>query len=59
MSNTVIFIVGVVVFAITVWGTVMAGGLALMENEIEQNPNIPNDPDEDGEQKRFGLRGEY
>ena len=29
MSETVIFIVGVVVFAITVYGTVMAGGAAL------------------------------
>jgi hypothetical protein len=27
MSNTVVFTIGAVVFAITVWGTVMAGGL--------------------------------
>ncbi len=59
MSNTVIFIVGVAVFALTVWGTVMAGSLALMEHEIEQNPNIPNDPDEGDGKNRFGLRGEY
>lgn len=29
MSETVIFIVGIVIFAITVYGTVMAGGMAL------------------------------
>ncbi len=59
MSETAIFIVGVIVFAITVWGTVMAGSLALMEIEIEQNPNIADDPDEGDGKNRFGLRGEY
>ncbi len=29
MSETVIFIIGVIVFAITVYGTVIAGGLAM------------------------------
>lgn len=29
MSQSVIFIVGIVVFAITVWGSVMAGGIWL------------------------------
>ena len=38
MSETVIFVVGVVVFALTVYGAVMAGGLALTRIEIEQNP---------------------
>ena len=37
MSETVIFIVGVVVFATTVWGAVMAGGLAMQRAEIEQS----------------------
>ncbi len=31
MSDTVIFSVGIVVFALTVWGTVMAGGYWLGE----------------------------
>ncbi len=58
MSETAIFIIGVVIFAVTVWGTVMAGSLALMQIEIEQNPNIEDNPDdEDG--KQFRLRGEY
>ncbi len=60
MSETVIFIVGVVVFAITVWGTVMAGSLALMQAEIDQNPYLDADPDgDDGDENRPRLRGEY
>ena len=35
-----IFIVGVVVFAITVYGTVMAGGLALTRREVEDNEEV-------------------
>ena len=32
-----VFAVGVVVFAITVYGTVVGGGMALTKREIEQN----------------------
>ena len=32
MSETAIFVVGVIVFAITVYGAVIAGGLALTRN---------------------------
>ena len=43
-----VFAVGVVVFAITVYGTVVGGGMALTRREIEQNagrrPIV--DPDE-------------
>jgi hypothetical protein len=39
MSETVIFVVGVIVFAVTVYGAVMAGGLAMTRIEIEQNPD--------------------
>ena len=35
-----IFIVGVVVFAITVYGTVMAGGLALTRREVKENEAV-------------------
>ena len=31
MNETVIFIVGIVIFAITIYGTVMAGGIALTQ----------------------------
>lgn len=37
MSETVLFIVGAIVFAITVCGTVMAGGTLFTRSYIEQN----------------------
>ena len=37
MSESVLFIVGSIVFAITVYGVVMAGGLLLTRSEIDQN----------------------
>jgi hypothetical protein len=37
MSQSTLFIVGAVIFAITVYGSVMAGGLLLTRRELEQN----------------------
>jgi hypothetical protein len=59
MSETVIFIVGAIVFAITVWGVVMAGGLALTRIEIEQNPDLRSNVDENELKKRFPFRLKY
>ncbi len=59
MSQTAILIVGVIIFAITVYGTVMAGGLALTRLEIEQNPNLKDGVDEDQLKKRFPFRLKY
>jgi hypothetical protein len=59
MSETTIFIVGVIVFAITVYGTVMAGGLALTRAEIEQNPHREKGFAEEDLEKRFPFRGKY
>ncbi len=56
MSQTAILIVGVIIFAVTVYGTVMAGGLALTRIEIEQNPDLENSLDEDEREKRDRLR---
>ncbi len=39
MSETALFIVGAIVFAITVYGTVMAGGTLFTRIHIEQNPH--------------------
>lgn len=39
MSEMVIFIIGSVIFAITIYGAVMAGGLALTRRELEERPN--------------------
>ncbi|MGZ0220908.1 MAG: hypothetical protein ACKVIY_18060 [Acidimicrobiales bacterium] len=59
MSETALFIVGAVVFATTVYGVVMAGGLALTRIEIEQNPDLKNSVDEDQLKKRFPFRLKY
>ena len=56
MSETVIFIVGVVVFALTVYGAVMAGGLALTRIEIEQNPVRQTNVDKEELKKHFPYR---
>ncbi len=47
MSQTVIFSVGVAVFALTVWGSVMAGGLWFREiarSEDDQDEPAPGSP---------------
>lgn len=51
--STLIFIVGIVVFAITVYGTVMAGGTALTRAELEQSPSRQARVDSDDLEKRF------
>ena len=37
MSDTILFIVGSVVFAITVYGAVIAGGLSLTKSSLLEN----------------------
>jgi hypothetical protein len=59
VSELVIFVIGVVVFAITVWGMVMAGGIALSRIEIDQDPNLKQLVDKDQLRKRFPLRVKY
>ncbi|HUS44166.1 MAG TPA: hypothetical protein VMY16_16000 [Ilumatobacteraceae bacterium] len=45
MSDIIIFAIGVIVFLITVYGTVVAGGLALTERQIEDDPLLePSEP---------------
>ena len=49
MSESALFIIGALVFAITVYGVVMAGGLLLTRSEIDQNDDRGRDalhPDE-------------
>lgn len=42
MSVT-IFVIGVLVFLITVYGAVMAGGLLLTESQLDQHPELEPD----------------
>ena len=53
MSETVIFLVGIVVFAITVYGSVIAGGIALTRVEIEQDPALKRDVKKEELDKRL------
>ncbi len=59
MSETAILIVGVIVFAITVYGTVIAGGIALTRVEIEQNPEREDGFASQDLKKRLIFRGKY
>ncbi|MCH9802537.1 hypothetical protein K0U73_01910 [bacterium] len=53
MSETVIFLVGIVVFAITVYGSVIAGGIALTRVEIEQDPALKGEVKKEQLDKRL------
>ena len=51
--SSIIFVIGIVVFACTVYGTVVAGGNAMTRAEIEQNPNRAKGVDKKELKKRF------
>ena len=38
MSDGAIFLVGIIIFAITIYGVVMAGGIALTKVVVDQQP---------------------
>ena len=38
--NLAIFIIGVFVFLITVYGTVVSGGLLLTDRQLEEHPDL-------------------
>lgn len=40
MSDLFVFIVGAIIFAITVYGTVIAGGIKLSRREIAENSHL-------------------
>ncbi len=45
--SVAIFVIGVLVFLITVYGTVMVGGLLLTESQLDQHPELePNAPEQ-------------
>ncbi len=59
MSETVIFVIGIVIFAITTYGAVMAGGMALTRAEIEQNPARKEGFSGADRRRRMPFRGKY
>ena len=44
MSNTIVFIIGSAVFALTVFGSVMASGIALTRRFYEENESYADRP---------------
>jgi hypothetical protein len=46
VSDLAIFIVGSIIFAITVYGAVMVGGLRLTREQIEQNDLLEPEGDD-------------
>jgi hypothetical protein len=59
MSEAVIFIVGALVFAVTVYGAVMAGGLALTRRELDEDEELKRRVDDDQRDATLPTRAEY
>lgn len=43
--STAIFVIGVLVFLITVYGTVVVGGLLLTDRQLDEQPELVPDQD--------------
>jgi len=59
MSESVLFIVGSIVFAITVFGSVMAGGLLLTRSELAQDDDLRRGSDHADLTAGLPLRVKY
>jgi hypothetical protein len=42
MNEGAVFLIGIVIFAITIYGAVMAGGMALTKVVLDQEPSGPD-----------------
>ncbi len=58
MSPLAIFIVGVIIFSITVYGAVMAGGLALTRRQLDENVDL-DVRDHEAHSQRLPLNIKY
>ncbi len=58
-GDLIVFIIGAVVFAITVYGTVMAGGIALSRRSIAQDPTLRDRVDQSELDKAIPLNVKY
>ena len=59
MSDLIVLIVGIIVFAITVYGTVMAGGIVFTRRQLEQNPSHSEGINEDTLDQRFPVKVKF
>lgn len=57
-----IFVIGVFVFLVTVYGTVVVGGLLLTDRQLEEHPDLDPeyaDPDDDAGRVRRLVEAEF
>jgi hypothetical protein len=59
VNETVIFIIGAVIFAITIYGAVIAGGLALTRRELQGDPDLRKSVDPEHLESAIPLNVEY
>ena len=59
MSDLTVFVIGVVIFAITVYGTVMAGGIALTRRQIEEEPVLRRKVDKEKLDRKLPIDLKY
>lgn len=59
MSSAVIFIVGAVIFAVTVYGAVIAGGLSLTRRQLDEDAEFRRRVADDQRDARVPIRAEY
>jgi hypothetical protein len=52
MNEKVVFVVGIIVFAITIYGVVIAGGIALTKSVLDQDSSMRPPPPKPGESGR-------
>ena len=52
MNEKVVFLVGIVVFAVTIYGVVIAGGIALTKSVLDQDSSMRPPPPKPGESGR-------
>ena len=59
MSDLVVFIVGVFIFAITVYGTIIAGGIKLSRRELAENPHLRDRVEDEALDKPLPVKVKY
>ena len=59
MSPLLLFGFGVLVFLITVYGTVVVGGLLLTDRQLSDDPTLAADPTDDVPSRPVDDRGAY
>ena len=59
MSDLVVFSVGVFIFAITVFGTIIGSGISLSRRQVRENSHLRERVDSEELDKRFPIKVKY